>query len=170
MYRSLYTYSRCPTFGVNRTIESEITLDGRYGKVQDFAIRYSSLVLRIALQLSILEEQQKIGGVEITNAITLMRYFMTSAERCFMAMQEAKIPDGARRIIKLWQKETDSVGRPFSIRQIENKLGMLKPEVDEALKFLVEHHYCRYLPMARTPGRAGRSASPLLEVNPQFYE
>lgn len=151
-------------------IESESGDGGKYVKMMDFAIRYPPMVLRLALQLAILEGHPQIDRAEVTDAITLMRYYMVSAERCFAAMQEAKIPDGARRIIKYWQKNIESAVRPLSVRQLENKLGMVKDEVDEALKFLVERHYCRYLPMARTPGKAGRSPSPMLEINPQFYE
>lgn len=151
-------------------IESESGAGGKYAKMLDFAIRYSSQVLRLALQLAILANHRQIDRADVTDAIRLMRYYMVSADRCFMAMQEAKIPEGARRIIKHWQKNSISAGRLFSVRQLENKLGMLQSEVDEALKFLVEHHYCRYLPRERTPGKAGRSPSPMLEINPQFYE
>ena len=151
-------------------IESESGAGGKYAKMLDFAIRYPSQVLRLALQLAILEKHLKIDRAEVTDAIKLMRYYMVSAERCFTAMQDAQIPDGARRIIMYWQKKPELAGKPFTVRQLENALGMTKGEVDEALKFLVEHHFCRYLPKARTPGKAGRSPSPMLEINPQFYE
>ena len=151
-------------------IESESGAGGKYAKMLDFAIRYPSQVLRLALQLAILKKHLKIDRAEVTDAIKLMRYYMVSAERCFTAMQDAQIPDGARRIIMYWQKKPELAGKPFTVRQLENALGMTKGEVDEALKFLVEHHFCRYLPKARTPGKAGRSPSPMLEINPQFYE
>ena len=151
-------------------IEAESGEDGKYHKTQDFAIRYPSLALRLALQFTILNEHGRIEYSDMTNGIELMRYYMASAERCYTAMREADVPESVRSILRYWQKNSIVDTRQFSIRQLENEIGITKSEVDNALKILVERNYCRPINVERQTGKPGRSPSPRYEINPQFYE
>ena len=151
-------------------IEAESGPEGKYEKMQDFAIRYPTLVLRLALQLAVIENHKNITREDMLNGIKLMHYFMASAQRCHDAMNQISIPDNARRILNFWQKDF-CPNKPCSIRDITRGLRMLKGEVEEALKLLIERNYCRYRSPDPAPqNKCGRTPSPRLEINPQFFE
>ena len=151
-------------------VEAESSPGGKYANMQDFAIRYPTSLLRLALLLAVVESSENISIKNMNNAVKLMHYFMASAKRCNDAMRQTNIPDNARKIISYWHRHLSNRPRPVSIRELENSIGLLKSEVEEALQVLIERNYCRYLPQESTEGKKGRKPSPKLEINPQFFE
>ena len=151
-------------------VEAESSPGGKYANMQDFAIRYPTLVLRLALLLAVVESNKNISIKNMDNAVKLMHYFMASAKRCNDAMRQTNIPDNARKIISYWHRHLSNRPRPVSIRELENSIELLKSEVEDALQVLIERNYCRYLPQESNEGKKGRKPSPKLEINPQFFE
>ena len=151
-------------------IEEQSGKMGKFYKTQDLAIRYPSQAFRLALQLTVLNGHKKITQSDMANGIELMRYYMASAERCYLAMREADIPESVRSILRYWQKDIVTKTRQISIRQLQHEIGITKDDAEKALKILIERNYCRPLEMIREPGRPGREASPRYEINPQFFE
>lgn len=152
-------------------IEAESRPGGKFAGMQDFAIRYPTSLLRLALLLAVVGGGEDISVENMCNAIKLMHYFMASAKRCNDAMRQADIPANARKIISYWHRNlSGNRMRSVSLRELENSIGLLKSEVEEALQMLVERNYCRYLPQEPTGGKKGRKPSPKLEINPQFFE
>lgn len=151
-------------------VEAESCPGGKYANMQDFAIRYPTSLLRLALQLAVISGGENISRKNMDDAVKLMHYFMASAKRCNDAMRQTNIPDNARKIISYWHRTLSGRPRPVSIRELENSLGLLKSDVEEALQILIERNYCRYLPQEFTEGKKGRKPSPKLEINPQFFE
>ena len=124
----------------------------RNANMQDFAIRYPTSLLRLALLLAVVESSENISIKNMNNAVKLMHYFMASAKRCNDAMRQTNIPDNARKIISYWHRNLSDRPRPVSIRELENSIGLLKSEVEEALQVLTERNYCRYLPQESNDG------------------
>ena len=151
-------------------VEAESGPGGKYANMQDFAIRYPTSLLRLALLLAVVESSENISIKNMNNAVKLMHYFMASAKRCNDAMRQTNIPDNARKIISYWHRNLSGRPRPVSIRELENSIGLLKSEVEEALQVLIERNYCRYLLQESAEGKKGRKPSPKLEINPQFFE
>ena len=151
-------------------IEEQSGEKGKFYKTQDLAIRYPSQAFRLALQLTVLNEHKKITQSDMAKGIELMRYYMASAERCYLAMREADIPESVRSILRYWQKDIVTKTRQFSVRQLQHEIGITKDDVEKALKILTERNYCRPITIRREPGRPGREASPRYEINPQFFE
>ena len=151
-------------------IEAESSPGGKFANMQDFAIRYPTSLLRLALLLAVVGGGGEISGSDMDNAVRLMNYFMASAKRCNDAMRQSDIPDNARKIISYWHRNLSVTPRPVSLRELENSIGLLKSEVEVALQILIERNYCRYLPPESADGKKGRKPGVKLEINPQFFE
>ena len=53
-------------------VEAESSPGGKYANMQDFAIRYPTLVLRLALLLAVAESSENISIKNMNNAVKLM--------------------------------------------------------------------------------------------------
>ncbi|MBR2631833.1 MAG: DUF3987 domain-containing protein [Lentisphaeria bacterium] len=152
-------------------IESESGPDGIYGKMQDIAIRYPTMALRLSLLLAVVSGALEIKQVHVRNALEIMRYYMASAQRCCDAMQRGNgLSEISRKIISIWSRSYSEKMRIFSIRELQNTLHLLKGDVVNALEELIGYNYCRYLVSEKTVRPVGRPGSPQLEINPMFFE
>ena len=148
-------------------IEGESGEGGKFYDLLDFSIRYSSQTLRLALQMAIFARHANIEKDDMLRAVTLMEYFMDSAERCYRIMKALVLSGDAKKIVTKFMSLRP--GETISLRTLENSCHLTREDVEIALRTLVARSYCRFLPESASNGKTGRKPSRILEINPDLF-
>ena len=148
-------------------IEGESDEGGKFYDLLDFSIRYASQTMRLALQMAVFAKHFNIELDDMKRAVTLMEYFMNSAERCYRIMKKLVLSDDAKKNVSKFMAL--SPGETISLRTLENNCHLTREEVETALRTLIDRAYCRYLPEQKVDGKAGRKPSRILEINPDLF-
>ena len=80
-------------------IESESGPGGKYHETLSIAVRYPSMILRLAFLISLVKRSSVISLEDIQNANLLMNFYIANVKRCMAYMSENNIADTALRII-----------------------------------------------------------------------
>jgi hypothetical protein len=146
-------------------IEAELGPTGALHHIVDIAKRYPAQALRLALIGALCRGAANVSATDMRNGIQLATYFAEHAERAFQAMRQVVLPKSPERIVTYLKRH--QLGE-FTEADIQRRVGSMdRPEVTDAVRWLVAHSYCR--PISEDREGPGRKPSPRYAVNPNLH-
>jgi len=145
-------------------IEGELGKGRSLHHIAELAKRYPSQALRLALIGTLCRAGASVSVDDMRNGIMLMSYYAEHAERAFQAMRAKVLPPAPDRIVKYLRRNRLTA---FTLVELQRNVGDLThDDVADAVRWMVEHGYCR--PLAEKHDGPGRKPSPRYIVNPNL--
>lgn len=157
------------------SLESQMGEGGALCSIADWATKLAGAVARIAAILHFAENSYSPGSITeipagaVKRAIKIGHYLISHALAAYAEMGADPQIENAKQLLRWIRKEQLE---QFTKREAhrENR-GRFKKvtEVEPALDLLEGHGYIRTMVRSAEPGRAGRKASQLFQVNPATF-
>jgi hypothetical protein len=156
-------------------VEPQLGEMGQLHCIEDWAGKLVGAVVRLAALLHMADHSRDafpwimpVSAEVVARAITLGRYLIPHSLMAFNEMGADEEAERARFILR-WIERT--AGTSFSKRDVhQGTRGTFKriEMIDPPLRILEEHGYIRRREEEPRNGKAGRSPSPVYDVNPYF--
>lgn len=149
--------------------EPQMTRDGRFGDLRDWAGKQCGAVLRIAGLLHIAQhdipEQVAIGAATVHQAIAIAIYFEAHARIMYRMMRDRSKHGDARTVLNTLRK----IGSPTTRRELHQKLRdrdafAHSDDLSDPLRILEDHGYIQ---RERVTGDKGGRPSEVITLNPR---